>query len=134
MRRFVVWFVAGVVASVGLVGLSDSPASAGKCPYTGCVRTTTEISAPAKVVKGSIVPIKVKVSAKSGSANPRGTIAASCSRAGKTKSKVRAYSGHSRYVFFRLGKVGTWTCKVRFSSKGKFRKSSDGTTVKVVRP
>jgi hypothetical protein len=133
MRNLVLWLMAAVLATFGLVNVSAAPASAIECPYTGCVRTITVIKAPAKVVKGSIVPIRVTVLPRAGTANPRGTLDASCSRPGKTKSKTRPYRGDTRYVFFKLRKKAFWTCEVKFSSPRKFRKSSDSTTVRVVR-
>lgn len=133
MRRFVVLCVAGLMASFGLVGVRGAPAEAVECPYTGCVRTVTVVKGPGQVTKGSIVPLRVTVLPRAGTANPRGTIDASCSRPGKTKSKSRPYRGESRFVFFKLRKVATWDCTVKFSSARKFRRSSDSTTVKVVR-
>lgn len=133
MRKLIVGLIAAAVASFGMVSLSEAPAQAITCPYTGCVRTSTDISAPGQIVRGGILPIRVKVSARSGSANPRGTLSASCSRPGKTKSKQVGYRGNPRTVFFTLRKKATWTCTVRFSSARKFRASSDSTTVRVVR-
>lgn len=133
MRKFIVGFIVAALAAIGLVSVNSTPASAIVCPYTGCVRTSTSISMPDQIVRGGILPIRVRVSARSGTANPRGVLAASCSRPGKTKSKLVRYHGHPRAVYFKLGKRATWTCDVTFSSARKFRRSSDSGAVSVVR-
>lgn len=132
MRKLIVWLIAAVLTTFGIVGISGAPASATKCPYTGCVETATEIHGPKEIVKGGILPIHVKVSAKAGTANPRGTLHATCSRPGKTRHKSRHYSGHPRVVTFKLHKVATWHCTVKFTSHRKFKPSSDSLTVSVV--
>lgn len=133
MLKFIAGLVLTALCAGGLVGIGAGEARAIECPYSGCVRTVTNIKAPDAVVKRSLVPIRVTVRARSGTANPRGTIHASCSRPGKAKSKDRRYRGEPRFVFFKLNRAATWTCTVRFTSARKFRRSADSETVQVTR-
>lgn len=133
MRKLMLSFIVVAMSVVGLASISGAPASASKCPYTGCVKTVTVIGGPSEIVKGGILPIHVRVSAKSGTAHPRGTLHASCSRPGKTRHKSRHYDGYRRTVTFKLHRVASWNCTVKFTSARKFKPSSDSLTVDVVR-
>ena len=51
MRKILGALVVAVMMAASLVAFSGSPAQAA-CPYTGCIRTSTHATAPAKVHKG----------------------------------------------------------------------------------
>lgn len=130
MQRLIAGLVLAALFAVGLVGLGSNEARAASCPYSGCIYTDARINGPANAESGRVT-LRIRVVALSGTAKPKGHIVVKCHRPGKTKVKERSYPRHQRFVSFRLHKRVVWTCKVRFSSNGRFLPSRDKTTVDI---
>lgn len=124
MQKIVVGILLSALSTFGLVAIGSSEARAVDCPYSGCVFTDTRLGGPAIADPGK-VRLRVEVVALSGNANPKGSVAVSCEGPGNDKFKQRDYNREPIRVKFRLRASGVWTCKAKFRSDFKFKRSSD---------
>lgn len=128
--------LASVLVALGLVGGTLTPAEADHCPYTGCIKTDTDVRAPDRIKKGNRPTIKVRVRPESGNSTVRGSIRIVCTKSGNRKSSGPfGYVGNDfdPYKGPRLGQRGRWTCTAKFSSPHKFKPSQASTGIRVVR-
>ena len=136
MRKFLGALVVAVMMAASLVAFSGSPAQAA-CPYTGCIRTSTHATAPAKVHKGDRARVKVRVTAR-GNAHPKGRVMIKITRRGGGYSfvDVAPYSGGTlTFKSGHLKKKGKYIVTVFFKKNpgSRWLSSSDGTSFRVKR-
>lgn len=132
MKKMIIGLFAAILMSAGLVSFAGTSAQAA-CPYTGCVATTTKVSAPNSVKKGAKVTVSVKIA--SGNAKPTGKVTVTIKKKGFSFSKTVNYTGSKVSVTSsKLKKSGTYKVSVSFSPKAgtvyKGSKASDSVKVK----
>jgi hypothetical protein len=156
MKKIFAGLIAVLMMAAGLVTFSASVATAAsaptaasaatapsaaraiRCPYTGCIRTSTRISAPNRVFRHRSARICVRVGT-AGNGRPRGRVTVSLVRAngGFRWSNSRATSGRYRVCFGtpRLHRLGRYVVRARFDgrSSSAYRASRDRDTLRVVR-
>lgn len=115
MKKLLALVFSAVIVAVGLVSVAQAPANA-VCPYTGCFPTTTKMSAPNSVKKGSKATVKVAVRA-SGQAEPVGKVTVTVTTKGFRFAKTVKYDG---------GKISVNTSKLKKAGKYKVVATFDG--------
>lgn len=137
MKQLFAGLITVLMMAAGLVTLSAATASAA-CPYTGCVQTSTRISAPNRVVKNRKARICARVGT-AGNGRPRGRVSVSLVRAGGGYrwSNDRATGGRYRVCFStpRLRKLGRYVVRARYDARADsaYRDSRDRDSLRVVR-
>ena len=125
-------------AAPSAAAAAASAARRARCPYTGCIRTSTRISAPNRVARHRSARICVRVGT-AGNGRPRGRVSVSVVRAngGFRWSNDRATSGRYRVCFGtpRLHRLGRYVVRARFdgNANSAYRDSRDRDTLRVVR-
>ena len=131
MKKTIVALAATTLMGAGLVGVSSETANAA-CPYTGCVRTNTNVSAP-DVKQGERARICVTVSTN-GNGRPKGRVGIVVTkRSGDYRfSDSESYDGRTCFTTGRLT-VGRYSVNASFEGRGAFKDSSDSTSFSVTR-
>lgn len=131
MKKLIVGLFAALLTSTGLVALSGPTATAGHCPYTGCI--PTDVSARAFSPKPGKVVVKYRVDT-AGNATPRGQVRVVLDgkRNDVRRIKTAPYPKVSRAVFRHVPK-GRYTVKVKFIPRpsSAWGHSGDTTSVRV---
>jgi hypothetical protein len=92
MKKLIAAIAAAFMLTLGLVAISEAPATAA-CPYSACFNTITTVSAPARVHNRRSVPIRVTVSAP-GNVLPGGYVTVTVSKGAVVKfSSTQSYVG-----------------------------------------
>jgi hypothetical protein len=111
MKKLIAIFATVLLGAVGLVGWSGGTAQAGhNCPYTGCLKTNTDIDGPRSIARHHRAKMRVEVT--SGNAKPRGKIKFITKRnkGGFRHVKFVPYRGEPRIIRTpRLHKKGWYT-------------------------
>lgn len=136
MKKLIAAIFAAVLMSAGLVSFTGAPATAA-CPYTGCVKTNAQVTAPRVIKRGDRPKIRVVVRTK-GNANARGIVRITIKRngGGFTQIRNKAYNGTPRTVLGpNLRKPGRYTITIRFIPRpnSAFKGSVDTRTLTVRR-
>ncbi|WP_137293534.1 hypothetical protein [Nocardioides dongxiaopingii] len=129
MKKLIVALLFSVLMGSGLVAFSGTTASAVDCPYTGCVKTSTQVSAT------SPAPRKLRARAvvrTAGDARPKGQVTITVKGKGKTRSATRNARTPSTVTFNGL-KPGKYRVIAKFvpAKNSIFKPSQDQTTVRV---
>ena len=137
MKKLIAAIFAAVLMTAGLVSFTSAPATAA-CPYTGCVRTDTEVSGPNVLNRGTKPRLTLTVTTN-GNAKPRGWVRLVIRRNAGGFSTVRNvyYGGETKVVIGpELNKLGTYTVAARFTPAdgSAFKPSFDRKNIRVKRP
>jgi len=98
VRKLVAGLLAALLMTAGMVALTNSTASAGRCPYTGCIKTITSGKAIDAKRPGK-VRVNFRVRTR-GNAVPRGAVKVIIKGNGNYRSKVVGYPGNDVVKFF----------------------------------
>ena len=101
MRKLVAGLLAALLMTAGMVALTSTTASAGRCPYTGCIATDTSGKAVDTKRPGK-VRVNYKVRTRAGNTIPSGRVKVIIKGNGVWRGKVRAYPGQNAVRFFRV--------------------------------
>lgn len=135
MKKLFISLFSALLMSAGLIGVSETAATAAPCPYTGCVSTTTNVWGPARVHKGHAATFCVKVNT-GGNGAPRGLVTLNIKKKrgnfGYTASKL--YGAPKRCFGTPLfQKRGFYRVRVHFDGRGVYADSVKWTNFRVVR-
>ena len=73
MKRLIIGLISALLMTAGLVGVSETSATAACPSYTGCVKTYTHVTGPKVIKKGKAGRFCVTVTTR-GNGKPRGTV------------------------------------------------------------
>ncbi len=115
MKKLIAAIAAAFMFTLGLVAISEAPATAA-CPYSACINTTTTVKAPGRVRKAPrAVPIKVSVTAP-GNAVPTGNVTVTVTKNGHMKySSTQAYVGGTLTFVTQSLRKGTYSVTAAFT-------------------
>lgn len=133
MKKLLVALFAAALVSLGLVGVTSSPAQA-DCGYSGPCKATKVSAGDKTVKKGSSTKIPVTVEVKNGSGTPKGEVKVTCTKGNIKRSGSDTLKGGEADV--KVGpftKRGAWDCDVKYVSGPGFKDSSTTSTVTVIR-
>ncbi len=133
MKKLIVGILAAFLMLGGLVAVSETTASAAKCPYTDCIKTNTNTGGSTKTTTKKKAPkVVVKISAQ-GNAKPEGkvTITFNPKGPGKSITVSAKYQGGKLVISGPKLDPGKYSVTVDFNAKAPFKDSSDGYTLKV---
>lgn len=132
MKKLLVALFAAALVSLGLVGVTSSPAQA-DCGYAGPCKATKVSAGDKTVKKGSSTQVPVTVKVKNGSGAPKGEVKVTCSKGDVKRSGSATLKGGKASV--QVGpftKRGAWDCGVSYVSGPGFKDRSTSSTVTVI--
>jgi hypothetical protein len=134
MKRLFIGLITAALMSVGLVGVSSATANAATCPYTGCVKTHTNVHAPKTVKQNRKAQICVRVTTN-GNGAPKGHVGLRVTRktGGYRLVDAKPYNGRTCFKTTPLKKTGKYIVRATFEGKGAYRDSDDLTAFRVVK-
>ncbi len=114
MKKLVAAIAIAILVTLGLVSVTETPASAA-CPYSACINTTTSVQAPGKIKRGHRARISVTVTAP-GNAAPQGSVNMAVTRNGRLVDTASlAYAGGTlKFVTGRLTRKGKYVATATF--------------------
>ncbi|WP_134768416.1 Ig-like domain repeat protein [Nocardioides sp. 1609] len=129
MKKLIVGLLFSVLLGSGLVAFSGSTASAVDCPYTGCVKTSTQVNATSPAARNLRVRATVRTA---GDARPKGQVKITVTGPGKTRSATRDARSASTVTFSGL-KPGRYRVTATYvpAKNSIYKRSQDSTTVRV---
>lgn len=135
MKKLLVAIFAAALVSLGLVGVTSSPAQAFCTPGYAKMCTKTKVDAGSKTVKkGKSVKVPVTVKPKNSNRTPKGTVEVTCKNGkAKVSGSATLKGGSAKVKVGPLKKKGTWTCTVKFIGGKNFKNNSTKTEIKVVK-
>lgn len=133
MKKIVAGLFAAILSTAGLVALTSTVPAAAACTEYVCVTTKTNATAPKSVFVGSVVKIKVAVTAPSGNAPVRGSLVVKMTGPGGFKKTVTA-NYNNKSVLLSMGKLkkpGKYSYTAKFTGVEGYRNSQDSGVVVV---
>ena len=130
MRKLVAGLLAALLMTAGIVALTSSTANAGRCPYTGCIKTDTSGKAVDAKRPGKVrANFRVRTS---GNAVPRGWVKVIIKGNGIYRSKVVRYPDNNAVRFFKVPK-GSYQVFFKYipARNSTFKRSVQETVVTV---
>jgi multidrug efflux pump subunit AcrA (membrane-fusion protein) len=114
MKKLVAVFATAFLFTLGLVSVSEVPASAA-CPYSSCINTTTTVQGPGTIKRGHRARISVTVTAP-GNVAPQGSVNLAVTRNGRLVDTASlAYAGGTiKLVTSRLTRKGHYVATATF--------------------
>jgi hypothetical protein len=117
MKKLIAALAAAFMLTLGLVAVSEAPATAA-CPYSGCINSTTIARAKPTFKRHHSARIKVTVSAP-GNAVPQGTLSLVVTKLNNGKVKFagsQAYTGgRVKFITRHLAKRGKFVAVATFT-------------------
>ena len=136
MKKYLGSLIAAIMMAAGLVAFTGTTATAA-CPYTGCIETSTRVTAQNPVERFHRAHIDVKVTT-GGNGVPKGRVTIFVRRAlgGYKFTDSMVYTGGEvTFTTTKLAKLGKYIATVRFDRKAgsAFTDSDNVDTFRVVR-
>jgi hypothetical protein len=135
MKKLFISLFSALLMSAGLIGVSETAATAAPCPYTGCVDTNTNAWGPARVSKGHAATFCVKVTT-GGNGAPRGLITMTImkKRGNFGYTATKSYGAPKRCFGTPLfQKRGFYRVRMHFDGRGSFANSNQWMNFRVTR-
>ena len=135
MKRLIIGLISAMLMAGGLVGAATSSATAAGCdPYTGCVKTYTNVSGPKFIQKGTAGEFCVHATS-GGNGKPKGFVTLNIIRKKGEFSYTATKPYHGRRCFGTpvMTKGGYYRVRAHFEGKGVWGNSNDWTHFRVRR-